>query len=574
MNWVYDNIISSPGCFSLPTVYNESVLILAKREGSVKKTSHASMSYGGVVLLILFTLSITAASPFRQSPDTSPPTQPVKLIFIHHSTGENWLTDGYGNLGQALGENNYFVSDTNYGWGPDAIGDRTDIPNWTEWFASENTPTYMEALFNESEQHASYTRMLSDPGGENEIIMFKSCFPNSALEGSPNDPAGTYEELTVGGAKYVYNRILPYFASRPDKLFIVITAPPLSDSTYAENARAFNQWLVNDWLNENNYTLNNVAVFDFYNILTSDDAHHRISGGQIEHITTNKNTLHYPSGDDHPSERGSQKATEEFVPMLNYFYNRWKADAPLQPAPEPVSTPQAESQPEANPAQPLVSSLIADFESLTPYINAYRDDTSSSSISCAPSSEVGGESSTSLKIQFDVTPGAWATCVLSFESAQDWSSANGLSFRVRADKAGIPYDVNIYTGENETRETYLDSASSPEDAVNGWADVIIPWGEFHRADWEADAGTVFAKPNQIREIAIGFNGLDSANNVGTLWVDNVSLITQGVTPPDIVPSADAPQPAAPTVKNPILPCPSPVAFLLPILFLVLIRREG
>ena len=60
----------------------------------------------------------------------TPPAQPVRLIFIHHSTGENWLADGNGGLGVALRDNNYFVSDTNYGWGPDSIGDATDIGNW------------------------------------------------------------------------------------------------------------------------------------------------------------------------------------------------------------------------------------------------------------------------------------------------------------------------------------------------------------------------------------------------------------------------------------------------------------
>ena len=85
-----------------------------------------------------------------QIDNPNPPGEVVKLIFIHHSTGENWLRDEYGNLGRRLGENNYFVSDTNYSWGPDAIGDRTDIPNWTEWFRSENTPVYMDALFNQS----------------------------------------------------------------------------------------------------------------------------------------------------------------------------------------------------------------------------------------------------------------------------------------------------------------------------------------------------------------------------------------------------------------------------------------
>lgn len=508
---------------------------------------------GGIVLFVLVTLLLTASSPYLQTPDTSPPENTVKLVFIHHSTGENWLTDGYGNLGQTLGENNYFVSDTNYGWGPEAVGDRTDIPNWTEWFASENTPVYMEALFNEDEQHASYTRTLTNPGGENEIVMFKSCFPNSALEGNPNDPPGKYEELSVSGAKYVYNRILPFFASRPDKLFIVVTAPPLSDPAYAENARAFNEWLVNDWLAENNYTLRNVAVFDFYNILTSANAHHRIENGQIQHLISASNTLHYPSGDDHPSELGSQKATDEFVPMLNYFYHRWKADASLHPLPETASTPQTESQPENPPAQNPPSALIADFENLTPHINAYWDETSPTQISCAPADN-------SLQIEFDVTPGAWATCVLSFDSVQNWSNGNGLSFRIRAEKADTPYDIDIYTGVNDTRETYLDSASVPDDAVNGWADVQIPWSEFHRADWEANAAAVFNKPDQIYEIAFGFSGLDSANNTSTIWVDDIQLIKQEAAPQNVPVSR--------------MPCPSPVAFILPVIFVSLFRRKA
>jgi hypothetical protein len=233
-------------------------------------------------------------------------------------------------LGQTLAENNYFVSDTNYGWGPasiwesGSIGDDTDIPYWIEWFTSDQTPTYMHALFNESGQNSNYTRLFSDPGGENQIIMFKSCFPNSALEGNPDDPPSADGWLTVGHAKYVYNEILQYFGTRPDKLFIVITAPPLIDSTYAENARAFNQWLMNDWLAGNNYTLPNVAVFDFYNVLTGPDNHHWWHNGQIEHsFTPGMNTEYYPSGDDHPSEVGSIKATNEFIPLLNIFYHRW-----------------------------------------------------------------------------------------------------------------------------------------------------------------------------------------------------------------------------------------------------------
>jgi hypothetical protein len=285
-------------------------------------------------VLLLSAWSFMAAGPRlvlgTQTDDPNPPAQVVKLIFIHHSTGENWLRDDYGGLGQALGKDNYFVSDTNYGWGPDAIGDRTDIPNWLEWFHSENTEAYMEAVFNESGQNSDYTRTLSDPGGGNEIIMFKSCFPNSLLEGNPDDPPTEGTDLTVGNAKYVYNEILQYFAGHPDKLFVVITAPPVQDAAYAANARAFNQWLVNDWLKENNYSLYNVAVFDFYNVLTSPNAHHWVKDGAIQHIVSNSNTSYYPSSpdDDHPSADGSRKATDEFVPLLNIFYHRWKSEMP------------------------------------------------------------------------------------------------------------------------------------------------------------------------------------------------------------------------------------------------------
>ena len=73
---------------------------------------------------------------------------------------------------------------------------------------------------------------------------------------------------TVGNAKGIYNDLLTYFATRQDKLFVAIAAPPLSDSTYAANARAFNEWLFNDWLKD--YPHRNVAVYDFYNVLTSN----------------------------------------------------------------------------------------------------------------------------------------------------------------------------------------------------------------------------------------------------------------------------------------------------------------
>jgi hypothetical protein len=270
-------------------------------------------------LFINYKDNIQKESAETISINSTPPSTPVRLIFIHHSVGENWLSDENGKLGLVLRDNNYFVSDTNYGWGPDAIGDKTDFGNWWQWFRGQNSSIYLNALYNESGQSSQYSRLDTNPWGENEIIMFKSCFPNSALQGSSQDPVPVIDSNplkgqesgsefhTINNAKSIYIDLLEYFKTRQDKLFIVVTAPPLSDPTYAQNSREFNNWLVYEWLKD--YPYNNVAVFDLNGILTN--------GG---------NTLAYPSGwgDDHPNQQGNQKATQEFVNFINNAYWHWK----------------------------------------------------------------------------------------------------------------------------------------------------------------------------------------------------------------------------------------------------------
>jgi hypothetical protein len=211
----------------------------------------------------------------------------------------------------------------------------------------------MAALYTEFEQHSSYSRLAADPypTSPNEVILFKSCFPNSALGGSPGDPATSGSNPlrgldysspyhTVANARGIYNDLLVYFAAHQEKLFVVITAPPLAsgatDSSQAANARALNNWLVNDWLA--GYAYQNVAVFDFYTVLTSNGGsanqndlgqvagnHHRWYGGALQHSQTVSNNISsYPTGDSHPSRAGNLKATGEFVSVLNVFYHRWK----------------------------------------------------------------------------------------------------------------------------------------------------------------------------------------------------------------------------------------------------------
>jgi len=327
-----------------------------------------------VLVTMLATLQLlTAFSGAAVAADNpNKPASPVKLVFVHHSSGEYWLNDlggddHSGGLGTALAANNYFVSDTNYAWGPEdadlggTIGDHTYTGSWYNWFRGPHSGTYLSALYSESNQNCSYSRMGSDPGGENTIVMFKSCFPNSGFGGNPSDPVPAIGAnplrgsdttdagiLTVANAKGIYIDLLDYFRTRQDKLFVVITAPPLSDGTYASNARAFNNWLVSDWLS--GYPYKNVFVWDYYNVLTSkgpgandlgsaDGNHHRWRDNAVQHqVAYGGNTTVYPSADDHPNTNGNQKATAEFVPLLNVAYNRFKGGSPAPNPPVPPPT--------------------------------------------------------------------------------------------------------------------------------------------------------------------------------------------------------------------------------------------
>lgn len=153
------------------------------------KTLRFHALFSALICLVLLSCSqgsqtsVNAPSQ-AQDPSTAlinPPASPVKLIFIHHSTGGMWLANNYGGLGKALMQNNYYVSTTNYGWGPNGIGDRTDIINWPEWFTGDQRDTYMNALFNENGQnigdYGKWSRLRNDPGGENQIIVFKLATP-------------------------------------------------------------------------------------------------------------------------------------------------------------------------------------------------------------------------------------------------------------------------------------------------------------------------------------------------------------------------------------------------------------
>ncbi|HHI68931.1 MAG TPA: SGNH/GDSL hydrolase family protein [Planctomycetes bacterium] len=210
----------------------------------------------------------------------------LDLVFIHHSCGSNWLADWNGGLAKELTQAGFHVHDATYG---SKVGEKTDVIHWYPKFS-----TMMDLVLRTKKQD-----QLLEKGRRNRIVMFKSCFPNSALHkpGKTDwDPLGI---MTVANYKLAYNSLLPIFRKYPDVLFIAVTAPPLrKEDTNPESAalaKEFNHWLVNEWPAKDK----NVAAFDFFGILS-----------------TKEGWLRYPTEDSHPNKLGNRRATKAFLPFL------------------------------------------------------------------------------------------------------------------------------------------------------------------------------------------------------------------------------------------------------------------
>jgi hypothetical protein len=264
------------------------------------------------------------------------PGRPLDMLFIHHSCGGQLLAPVGSDIGQnciykshpnggglrdRLVSQGYRVHEVSYG---SELGENTDLFDWLPKFSDK-----MGKVLTASGPDTYYS-----DDTKNNIVAFKSCYPNNLFnaEGTePGNPQGP--ELTVANAKATYRELLNSFAKHTDVLFVAVTAPPLLGSQPAEPllkhlarrilgktkdvaksgllARQFNNWMKaeNGWLKD--YPHKNVVVFDYYDVLTGN--------GAIDF-------LKYPSGpnsnDNHPNQTGNAKAGAAYVPFLNKAVRR------------------------------------------------------------------------------------------------------------------------------------------------------------------------------------------------------------------------------------------------------------
>ncbi|HOV12782.1 MAG TPA: hypothetical protein PK771_00695 [Spirochaetota bacterium] len=306
------------------------------------------------LLAITFSIFIVSCSPEIESTTTTTttttifinidssipfPKEPVRLTFIHQKLGASLLSsvnDTYGNghLALYLNKNNYFVTDITKGWDTDIslfipkkkpIGNFTEIVDLIIWFNPLNEELLMNEVFLNNYEYPNnnnikYSNIISKPSGSNEIILFKVTSESCEVGDSSDD------EISI------YNDILKYTIKRSDKLFIFFTPPPKTQIYKAEKTRQFCNYLSdmkNGWLKD--YSGNNVGVFDIYNVLTNEKNIHTANSSDdvvhfVDESSDNVLSSKYSSVEDKEmvNNDGLIKVTQNFIPLLNYYYNRWK----------------------------------------------------------------------------------------------------------------------------------------------------------------------------------------------------------------------------------------------------------
>lgn len=385
------------------------------------------------VLGVCVWLAGTASS---QDYNLSPPASPVNLLWIHHSTGAHWChkfdpsysrtwndglagirhgqDDGFyatrhdtsdvgGNGEVALYNNNYILHHLSY---DSTLADNehfTDYRNWYRKFRNYldggDSANYVNDVGGEDLVHCyaqdiSYAEQGQDEftsadisGQTNQVIMFKSCFPNSAVgapdtsSGLPANPTIADARTWVAGTGYSnwwdlgeaagpinfiqaeYLALLDIFAEARYRniLFVAWVAPPECEST-SLYARQLADWFENQWLA--GYPHDNVLLFNYWNIHTGehlangdampacqeDHNHARYNpfiGGR-DYVGTGDSDfvddirMAFPAWgpadrDSHPGHFGGAVATKELIHLLNIQWNRLNDMAPSGPTGYPTN---------------------------------------------------------------------------------------------------------------------------------------------------------------------------------------------------------------------------------------------
>lgn len=184
-------------------------------------------------------------------------------------------------------------------------------------------------------------------------------------------------------------------------------------------------------------------------------------------------------------------------------------------------------------AQQNAATLISDFDSAG--IDGWWTyvDGVGSTFSAQADTEMFYDGTTSLRYDFSVVEdNGFAGAGFDFGTAYDWREGTGLVFQMRASQAGIPVAIVLHLKDDTQTSPQTPGISpfayqftTPEGSDSGWVEVNVSWDGFKRLFWMGDAGITEFTAEAVSSFEIALEGTADAPVEGTLWFDNIRVIS-------------------------------------------------
>jgi hypothetical protein len=223
----------------------------------------------------------------KKEPQQAPPTK-AKILFLHHSTGEVVWNGGVKEWFAAHNKTNQteyeitqqnFPKDSPYGW------NNYPYDYWNIWV-----------------KHAGAKAFKGEPTLEMltpkyEVIVFKHCFPVSAIEEDAGKGDVADEAKRIANYKLQYEALKKKLHEFPKTKFILWTGAALikneTDDDSAKRAKTFFEWVRDKWDEPGD----NIYVWDFRELETEGGLYLKDANA---------------AGDSHPNEEFAKKVAPLF----------------------------------------------------------------------------------------------------------------------------------------------------------------------------------------------------------------------------------------------------------------------
>jgi len=245
-----------------------------------------------VTFFVSFSFLLVGCDTQAEKPAEKPQApEPVKIIFLHHSTGNNIWKGGVPQWVEKYNAEHgtdYRITERNFPSGDPYKWKNYPFDYWNIWVKHAGNEPYMEEPTLEI-----LTRQY-------DVIIFKHCYPVSNILEDTGSPDINSEDKRIENYVLQYEALKTKLRSYPEKKFIVWTGAALVEKNTSEEnarrARKFFDWVKSEWDEPGD----NIYVWDLFDLETE--------GGLYL-----KNEYAAAPDNSHPNETFAQKVAPLFA---------------------------------------------------------------------------------------------------------------------------------------------------------------------------------------------------------------------------------------------------------------------